>query len=197
MGPSFMGTTASVAASVVSGCGTTTFTDGAANTGEVTFVVTLTAANAQLAADTQCTVAISGLTTTTAYVESRSGFTHAFTFAANSGSANVAATAITTVQTIGGYPILYSKISTCRKGGIATGAVAAKCFPNPALSATQSASHGCFSCNTEGYSFVETHGTACATSTSASNANPAGVRCDALQYTSDSMDIYFNTDGIE
>ena len=94
-----------------------------------------------------------------------------------------AAAAGDSIQSIGGAPTVYSVQKTCKSGGEAGGSTAAgsECVQVSSL---------CYDCSKDGYSFYTEYVTSCA-------ADADAVRCDARMYSKSTLDIYFNTNGIE
>lgn len=92
------------------------------------------------------------------------------------------ATAADSIQSIGGAPTVYSVKRTCKSGGEAAGATgsASDCVQASSL---------CYDCSLNGFGFYTEYVTACTASTT--------VRCDARMYSKSTLDIYFNTGGIE
>ena len=105
--------------------------------------------------------------------------------AALASTAIYAAAAGDSIQSIGGAPTVYSVQKTCKSGGEAGGATAtsggSECIQESSL---------CYDCSKDGYSFYTEYVTSC-------TATSAAVRCDARMYSKSTLDIYFNTNGIE
>jgi len=154
-------------------CGTTTFEfaleGGSAGTEDTTVIATVKDAN--LGANTRCTIIIIGMLAPLAE----------YNFAADYRKLKASFADATTKVPIAvtdsiGVPSLYSVKSECRVGGVSTGDL-------KNCDATES----CLKCTTHG-SFYKTYGTSCRTTDQ--------VRCDARVSAQTSVDVYFNPNGV-
>jgi hypothetical protein len=162
-------------ATVVSGCGGTTFTASTSGSA-ASFTFVLTAASADLAANVKCIVEFGNLRNTLTHAANPAYKVSIDTDPALSNHDP------SKEDTIGGTPTLYALRSTCKSGGVSSGATAtSQCTAKDSL---------CQYCGASGYSFFTEHVTGC-------SATAAAVRCDAHYFTDSAIDVYFNTGGIE
>jgi len=157
-------------------CGTTTFEfalSGGPGTEGTTVIATVKDAN--LDANTRCTIIIIGMLTPLAGNNFAADYRKLKASFADDQTTGTTKVPIAVTDSIG-VPSLYSVKSECRVGGVSTGDL-------KDCDATAS----CLKCTTHG-SFYKTYGTSCRTTDQ--------VRCDARVSAQTSVDVYFNPNGV-
>ena len=181
----FVAVAADLTVDVVKECGSHTFSAITVSGQAVTLPLS---GSTDIEANRKCTFRINGIVNPpTPLAANNVGYEIEIQDSDTAGSALAktpiyAAAAGDSIQSIGGAPTVYSVQKTCKSGGEAGGATTggSECIQESSL---------CYDCSKDGYSFYTEYVTSCTAD--------ATRRCDARMYSKSTLDIYFNTNGIE